>query len=88
MPEACYSLKGTQGRQHCCTDQTEEEYNKTIENKNYPRKQQNFTGNRDLYWWQYHQPLWKKHCAFPGKITQFLISYFIPIPEKNIKDNY
>lgn len=49
MPEACYSLKGTEGREYCCTDQTEEENNKTIENKSYPRKPQTFAGNRELY---------------------------------------
>lgn len=43
MPEACYSLRGTQGRQYCCTDQTEEEHSKTVENKRYPRKLQTFT---------------------------------------------
>lgn len=40
VQEACYSLKGTQGVQYCCTDQTEEEYNKIIKNKSYLRKRQ------------------------------------------------
>lgn len=69
-------LKGTQGS---CIDQTEKQYNKTIEKKSYPRKQtfmEICTGGRTVNHYG------KKHCALPGKITQFLLSYFTSIPDK------